>query len=309
MKLLVDAVAVCSPICSDAETVDLRQRFRFLIEEALENLLSSSEELPQGRSRTQNMATPFGSLQSRVIFDGTNTLPKEVMLETTLKVLDYNYDIFEVCFNKVPYYHSLLVRVSDDQYSERLLARWVLRDRDLNRPSTPSLETTASSQTPCPGFCTGWRTKLGHWEKFFKESPLTHRDLTSRSTFLFRKLAHLQHTEYIYSVWGSQYSIWFIVQVPQDLLDDIKAGVRRLADKMHLSAAPEATAYLRLLGTEIGYMKSSDISKVAETLSMYYRVFFRALPSQVSSATRASQRTFYWTVQGFILKSSASDTH
>lgn len=72
-----------------------------------------------------------------------------------------------------------------------------------------------------------------------------------------------------------------MVQVPQNLLDDIKAGVRRLMDEMRLSASPEATAYLRLLGTEVGYMKTSDISKVAETLFMYYHVFFRILPSQV----------------------------
>lgn len=82
------------------------------------------------------------------------------------------------------------------------------------------------------------------------------------------------------------------MQVGQNLLDDIKAGVRRVADEIRLSGAPEATAYLRLLGTEIGYMKTSDISKVAETLFMYYHVFFRILPSQVSSATRASQRNF-----------------
>lgn len=81
------------------------QRFQFLIEEALENLLSTFEELPHGRSGTHNMVTPIGSLQSRAIFDGTNTLPKEVMLETTLKVFDYNYDFFEVCFNKVQFYH------------------------------------------------------------------------------------------------------------------------------------------------------------------------------------------------------------
>lgn len=126
-----------------------------MIEEALENLLSSLEEPPHSRSRTHNMATPIGSLQSSVIFDGTNTLPKEVLLETTLKVFDYNYDIFEVCFNRVHFYHSLLVLGSDGEYSERLFSRWVSRDRDSNQPSTPSLETMASSQTPCLRFCTG----------------------------------------------------------------------------------------------------------------------------------------------------------
>lgn len=42
----------------------------------------------------------MGSVQSNVIFDGKDTLPKEVMLETTLKVFGYNYDIFEVCLQK-----------------------------------------------------------------------------------------------------------------------------------------------------------------------------------------------------------------
>lgn len=100
------------------------------------------------------------------------------------------------------------------------------------------------------------------------------------------------------------------MQVPQDLLDDIKAGVRRLAEEMRFSMAPEATAYLRLLGAEIGYMKTSDISKVAETLFMYYHVFFRVLPSQVSSATRTNTKKFRLDSLGvfpfgFIFKPSA----
>lgn len=94
-----------------------------------------------------------------------------------------------------------------------------------------------------------------------------------------------------YTVWAAQYTGWFTFQVPQDLLDDIKAGARRLVDEIRFSPAPEATAYLRFLGTEIGYMKTSDMSKMAETLFMYYHVFFRILPSQVSSANKASQRT------------------
>lgn len=51
-----------------------------------------------GRSHHYKIDTPLGSVQSNVIFDSANTLPKEVMLETTLKVLDYNHNIFEVCF-------------------------------------------------------------------------------------------------------------------------------------------------------------------------------------------------------------------
>lgn len=35
-------------------------------------------------------------MQSDIIFDDMNTLPKEVTLKTTLNVFDGNYDMFEV---------------------------------------------------------------------------------------------------------------------------------------------------------------------------------------------------------------------
>lgn len=51
-------------------------------------------------SRNYKVDSPLGSARTNIIFDGRDTLPKELMLETTLKVFDYNYDIFEVCFQK-----------------------------------------------------------------------------------------------------------------------------------------------------------------------------------------------------------------
>lgn len=56
-----------------------------------------------GMSCNYKIASPLGSAQSNIIFD-RDTLPKEVMLETTLKVFDYNYDIFEVCFHVYVFY-------------------------------------------------------------------------------------------------------------------------------------------------------------------------------------------------------------
>lgn len=73
------------------------------------------------------------------------------------------------------------------------------------------------------------------------------------------------------------------LQVPQDLLNDITKSVQKLMDDIRFSPAPEAIAYLRLLGNEIGYMKTSEIRKMAETLFMYYHVFIRILPAQVRS--------------------------
>lgn len=50
---------------------------------------------------------------------------------------------------------------------------------------------------------------------------------------------------------------------------------------VHFSEAPEATAYLRLLGNEIGYLKTTELRKLVETLFMYNNLFIRILPAKV----------------------------
>uniref|UniRef100_A0A3P8S942 Vitellogenin domain-containing protein n=1 Tax=Amphiprion percula TaxID=161767 RepID=A0A3P8S942_AMPPE len=71
---------------SDEEYIDL----------ALKDELSPPNKVFDGMSRNYKINSPLGSIQSNMIFDDGDTLPKEMMLETTLKAFDYNYDIFEV---------------------------------------------------------------------------------------------------------------------------------------------------------------------------------------------------------------------
>lgn len=52
-------------------------------------------------------------------------------------------------------------------------------------------------------------------------------------------------------------------------------------DDVLSSPGPEAIAYLKLMGNEIGYMKTSDMRKMAETLSMYLHAFIGRLPPKV----------------------------
>lgn len=40
-----------------------------------------------------------GSVEGNMIFEGTSYLPKEVMLEMTLKAFGYDIDMMEVTFN------------------------------------------------------------------------------------------------------------------------------------------------------------------------------------------------------------------
>lgn len=72
---------------------------------ALGDQLLPTIKVLNGMSMNRKMDSPLGSVQSNIIFNGTDTLPKEVMLETTLNAFNYNYDIFEVCFSTVNMLH------------------------------------------------------------------------------------------------------------------------------------------------------------------------------------------------------------
>ncbi|XP_067336433.1 apolipoprotein B-100 [Channa argus] len=72
------------------------QQLREYIELALKEQLSLTNKAFERMSRNYKINSAIGSVQSNVIFNGRDPLPKEVMLETTLKVFDYSYDIFEV---------------------------------------------------------------------------------------------------------------------------------------------------------------------------------------------------------------------
>lgn len=52
--------------------------------------------MPGDKSHNYRLDYAFGSMQSDIIYDDMNTLPKEVTLRTILNAFDKNYDIFEV---------------------------------------------------------------------------------------------------------------------------------------------------------------------------------------------------------------------
>lgn len=72
------------------------QRFGEDIILALSDQLSTTKEMSDDKSHNFREDYAFGSVQSDIIFDDMNTLPKEVTLTTILNGFDENYDIFEV---------------------------------------------------------------------------------------------------------------------------------------------------------------------------------------------------------------------
>lgn len=176
------------------------------------------EEVSNGMSHNYKMNSPLGSVQSNIIFDGRDTLPKEVMLETTLKVFGYNYDIFELTMEGTGFQPTIDALFGERGFFPDTISSVIYKAED----NAQMLKDILDRITP-------------------------DRDRSKR-------------------------------QATQDLLEDITNRAQKLMDDIRFSEAPEAIAYLRLLGNEIGYLKTSEMRKMAETLFMYYHVFIRTLP-------------------------------
>ncbi|XP_068195408.1 LOW QUALITY PROTEIN: apolipoprotein B-100 [Antennarius striatus] len=183
-----------------------------------EHLSSTKKAL--GMSKNYKIDSSLGSIQSNIVFDSTVTLPKELMLETTLRALDSNYDIFEVGIEGTGFEPMF-----DELFGEK-------------------------------GFFPDSISKLTYWvrDKLQMLRGIFDRKPTNRNKVK--------------------------TQIPQDLLEDIRNHFQRIINHLSVYPAPEVTAYLRLFGNEMGYMKTSDIRKLTWTLFTYYHVFKRILPAK-----------------------------
>ncbi|XP_051794814.1 apolipoprotein B-100 isoform X2 [Acanthochromis polyacanthus] len=196
-------------------------QLREYIDLALKDKLSPPNKVFDGMSRNYKINSPLGSIQSNIIFDDGDTLPKEMMLETTLKAFDYNYDIFEVSVEGSGFEPTIDALFGEKGFFPESISRALYMAGDTAQMLKDILDRTVPQQ-----------------------------DRKKR-------------------------------QAPQDHLKAITESFQRLMNDLRFSPTPEATAYLRLLGNEIGYMKTSEMRKMAETLFMYFQIFIRILPGSV----------------------------
>ncbi|XP_051941596.1 apolipoprotein B-100 isoform X2 [Hippocampus zosterae] len=195
-------------------------QYKEYIELALQNRLLNPNEVIDGKSRNYKIESPVGSLSVNIIFDDTNTLPKEVMLETTLNVFNYSYDIFEICVEGTGLQPTIEALFGEDGFFPDSISRGLY-----------------------------W---AGDQSQMIKE--VLHK-------MALDKVANRR-------------------QISETLLNDIAKSVQKVMKDIYSSPIPEATAYLKLLGNEM-YVKTSEIRKMAETLFVYFNVFFRVLPPQI----------------------------
>lgn len=66
-----------------------------------------------------------------------------------------------------------------------------------------------------------------------------------------------------------------------DLMREIMNNFNKVVKDLQRQEAPEAMAYLRIMGNELGYIKGSELKFIADNAVMYADILMRVIPSKV----------------------------
>uniref|UniRef100_A0A671W882 Vitellogenin domain-containing protein n=1 Tax=Sparus aurata TaxID=8175 RepID=A0A671W882_SPAAU len=182
---------------SEPETQELRQKIR----DALQGNEVGSIMDPTKFSRNYRI----GSVEGNMIFEGTSYLPKEVMLEMTLKAFGYDIDMMEIGMEGKGFEPTVEALFGKNGFF----------------PDT-ALKTMYFVSDNMP-------LKLN--EILQNMLPALKRDRMKR-------------------------------QASQNLMRDIGRNLNKLVRELKTAESPEAMVYLRLLGNELGYLRTNEMEEM-----------------------------------------------
>ncbi|XP_048841544.1 apolipoprotein B-100-like [Brienomyrus brachyistius] len=205
----------------------------------------------------------MGIMQGNTIFDSTGYMPKEVMLETTLKAFGYHLDLFEVGME--------------------------------GKGFEPTIDALFGQN----GFFPDIILKTMYWAE--NKMPEKVNEVLKRWMPLQKEKTK--------------------GQVPQNIVDQIERNFDKLLHELRTQQSPEAMAYLRIMGTELGYIKTSEIKGITQSVNMFVDKILRMFPKNILKSFLSStdnemfahyifmdNRFSLPTVAGFPLKFSLSAT-
>ncbi|KAJ0061151.1 hypothetical protein NL108_008834, partial [Boleophthalmus pectinirostris] len=165
----------------------------------------------------------LGVLQSNVIFEGVSYLPKEVMLEMTLKAFGFDLDMMEVGMQGKGFEPTVDALFGENGF---------FPDTALKTMYFVSDNVPQMLQNVLPGL---------------------RSDRKKR-------------------------------QASQNLVKDLSQNLKKLVNDLKSSDAPEATIYLRLLGNELGYLKTNEMEQMAYSAAMFVDSMLKMFPVDVVKA-------------------------
>ncbi|XP_056150905.1 apolipoprotein B-100-like [Lampris incognitus] len=166
----------------------------------------------------------IGSVESNMIFEGTNFLPKEFMLEMTLKAFGYDIDMMEIGMEGKGFEPTVEALFGENGFF----------------PDT-TLKTMYFISDNMP---------LGFSEVLKNILPSLKNDRQKR-------------------------------QASQSLMREIGRNINKLVRELKSQESPEAMVYLRLLGNELGYLKTNDMEEMAYSAAMMIESMLKMFPTDL----------------------------
>lgn len=72
---------------------------------------------------------------------------------------------------------------------------------------------------------------------------------------------------------------------------NLKLNLDKLMNELKTVESPEATLYLRLLGNELGYLKTKEMEEMAYSAAMMFDSVAKMFPTDVSKVLAVSKGT------------------
>ncbi|XP_072772227.1 apolipoprotein B-100-like [Nerophis lumbriciformis] len=164
------------------------------------------------------------NIQGNLIFDPSNHLPREILLESTLKAFGYNMDMWEAGIE--------------------------------GKGFEPTIEALFGKN----GFFPDTLSMAMYWAE--DKMPLKIKEVLEKWVVTSKPEGY---------------------KVPEDLIREVAHNFNKLMRELQNQETPEAMAYLKIMGAELGFIKASDIRFIADNAKMYADIFLRLLPRQVMS--------------------------
>ncbi|XP_070843707.1 apolipoprotein Bb, tandem duplicate 1 [Chaetodon trifascialis] len=214
---------------TEPETRDLRQK----IGDALQGNEIGPIMDPTKFSRNYK----FGSVEGNMIFEGTSYLPKEAMLEMTLKAFGYDIDMMEIGME--------------------------------GKGFEPTVDALFG--------------KNG----FFPDTAL-------KTMYFVSDNMPLRVSEILQNMLPALKKDMMKRQASQNLMREIGRNLNKLVRELKMAQSPEAMVYLRLLGNELGYLRTNEMEEMAYSAVMMIDSMFRMFPTDLMKAlmTKADNTIF-----------------
>ncbi|XP_032441947.1 apolipoprotein Bb, tandem duplicate 1 [Xiphophorus hellerii] len=226
----------------DALSSEANQQFRSFVISHITNILSSTEpETEDLRQKIQdalqgNEIGPtmdpikfsrnykIGSVQGNMIFEGVSYLPKEVMLEMTLRAFGFEIDMMEIGMTGEGFEPTIEALFGENGFfPDTALKTMYFVSENMPQPVNQILENAI---------------------------PALKRNRMKRET-------------------------------SNNLVSEVRQNLEKLVNELETAQSPEAMVYLKLLGNELGYLRTNDIEEMTYSAGMLIDKMLKMFPHEI----------------------------